>query len=119
IDMRVADDNLRRAQHANVILVTGTDAGNFLVIHGPTVQHEMVLWVKAGIPANVALQAATYNGARLLRADDQIGILRAGNDADLLIVDGDPTNDISATERISDVFFKGEKVDRSDLFTQE
>jgi len=119
IDMRVADDNLRRAREANVMLVTGSDAGNFLVIHGPTVQHEIELWVKAGTPANVALEAATYNAARLLRVENHIGVLRPGNDADLLIVDGDPTNDISATERISDVFFKGERVDRSELFTQE
>jgi imidazolonepropionase-like amidohydrolase/ABC-type multidrug transport system permease subunit len=119
VDMQVADENLRTAQQNGVALVTGSDAGNFLVIHGPTVQHEMELWVKAGIPATEALQAATYNAARLLRAEDHIGRLRPGNDADLLIVDGDPTADISVIERISAVFFKGEKLDRSELFTQE
>jgi len=118
IDMSIAIDNLKRAHDHGVLLVTGTDAGNFLVIHGPTVQHELELWVKAGIPPAVALQAATANAARLLRADKRIGSIRVGNDADLLVVDGNPLEDITATERISMVVFKGERVDRTELFNQ-
>ena len=118
IDMQVAVDNLKRAQQHGVQLVTGSDAGNYLVIHGPTVQRELELWVQAGIPPAVALQAATYNAARLLRADKQIGSIQQGNDADLLVVDGNPLEDITATERISLVVFKGERVERSELFDQ-
>jgi imidazolonepropionase-like amidohydrolase/ABC-type multidrug transport system permease subunit len=118
--MPIAIDNLKRAWQHGVALVTGSDAGNFLVIHGPTVQHEMALWVQAGIPPAVALQAATYNAARLLKADDHIGSIRVGNDADLLVVDGNPLEDISVTERISWVIFKGERVyNRAGLFAQE
>jgi len=119
IDMKIAADNLRRAQQHGVVLVTGSDAGNFLVIHGPTVQHEVQLWVQAGIPVSVALQAATANGARLLRADKHIGSVQVGNDADLLIVDGNPLEDVSATERISTVIFKGERLRRAELFEQQ
>jgi imidazolonepropionase-like amidohydrolase/ABC-type multidrug transport system permease subunit len=118
IDMAIAGDNLKRAHEHGVLLVTGSDAGNFLVIHGPTVQHELQLWVQAGIPPVVALQAATWNAARLLRADQRIGSIRAGNDADLLVVDGNPLEDITATERISMVVFKGERIDRTELFNQ-
>jgi imidazolonepropionase-like amidohydrolase len=75
--------------------------------------------VHAGIPPAVALQAATYNAARLLRAENHIGSIHVGNDADLLLVDGNPLEDISAVERISIVIFKGEQLDRSDLFNQE
>ena len=118
IDMAVAIDDLKRAHQHGVSLVTGSDAGNYLVIHGPTVQHEMQLWVRAGIPQAVALQAATWNAARLLRADTRIGSVRPGNDADLLVVDGNPLDDITATERISLVVFKGERIDRTELFDQ-
>jgi imidazolonepropionase-like amidohydrolase/ABC-type multidrug transport system permease subunit len=118
IDMAIAIDNLKRAQAHGVLLVTGSDAGNMLVIHGPTVQHEMQLWVRAGIPPAVALQAATLNAARLLRADNRVGSIRRGNDADLLVVDGNPLEDITATERISMVVFKGERIDRTGLFDQ-
>jgi imidazolonepropionase-like amidohydrolase len=118
VDMGIAADNLKRANQHGVPLVTGSDAGNFLVIHGPTVQHELQLWVQAGIPPAVALQAATYNAARLLRAEKRIGSIHVGNDADLLVVDGNPLEDITATERISIVVFKGERVDRNELFNQ-
>ena len=115
----LAKQNLAAAFHAGVILVTGTDAGNPMVVHGPSVHRELQLWVEAGIPPAAALQAATYNAARLLRADQRIGLIRKGYDASLLLVDGNPLQDISATERISTVFFKGERVDRSDLFDQK
>jgi imidazolonepropionase-like amidohydrolase/ABC-type multidrug transport system permease subunit len=118
MDMSIAIDNLKRAHQHGVPLVTGSDAGNYLVIHGPTVQHELQLWVQAGIPPAVALQAATLNAARLLRADNRIGSIRVGNDADLLVVDGNPLDDITATERISLVVFKGERISRSELFDQ-
>ncbi len=118
IDMQIATDNLKRASQHGVALVTGSDAGNFLVIHGPTVQHELQLWVQAGIPNAVALQAATFNAARLLRAEKRIGSVQVGNDADLLVVDGNPLEDITATERISLVVFKGERLDRTTLFDQ-
>ena len=96
--------------------MTGSDAGNMLVFHGPTVHRELQLWVEAGIPPEVALQAATWNAAKLLRAERRIGLVQPGYEASLLIVDGDPTRDISATERISSVVFKGERIRRADLF---
>jgi imidazolonepropionase-like amidohydrolase/ABC-type multidrug transport system permease subunit len=118
IDMQIAIDNLRRANRHAVSLVTGSDAGNPLVVHGPTVQHELQLWVQAGLTPAAALQAATSNAARLLRAANRLGSIAPGNDADLLIVDGNPLEDISATERISMIVFKGERIDRSDLLDQ-
>ncbi|MBV9303352.1 MAG: amidohydrolase family protein [Acidobacteriaceae bacterium] len=113
------NQNLLAAYKAGVLLITGSDAGNMLVIHGPTVQHEMELWVKAGIPAAETLQAATYNAARVLRADDRIGSIQAGRDASFVLLDGDPAQDISNSERISMVIFRGQRVDRSELFDQE
>jgi imidazolonepropionase-like amidohydrolase/ABC-type multidrug transport system permease subunit len=111
--------NLLRAWHAGVPLVMGTDSGNPLVFHGPALHHELQLWVRAGIPIPVALQAATVNAAKLLRAQDHIGAIRQGFDADLLLVDGNPLEDIAATERISLVVFKGERVRRAALFEQK
>src|SRR5215472_13235943 len=116
--LATAQGNLLQAYKNRVLLVTGSDAGNLLVVHGPTVQHELELWVKAGVPPEVALQAATYNAARFLGADQRIGSVRKGNDADLLIVEGNPLQDISALERISKVVFKGEVVNRPELLGQ-
>ncbi len=113
------NQNLMNAYRAGVLLISGSDAGNMLVIHGPTVQHELELWVKAGIPPAQALQAATYNAAKVLRAEDRIGSIQKGRDASLILLDGDPLQDISNTERISTVMFRGERIDRSEIFNQD
>jgi len=119
--LAVAEENLRRAYKAGVMLVTGSDAGNMLVIHGPTVHREMQLWVKAGIPAEVALTAATRNTAALLGIGGRAGLIKEGYDATMLLVDGNPLEEIAATERISGggVFYKGERIDRAGLFEKE
>jgi ABC-type multidrug transport system permease subunit len=119
VPLDLAKQNLTAAYRAGVTLVAGTDAGSPLVVHGPGVHRELQLWVEAGIPPAAALQGATYNAARLLRAGQRIGLIRKGYDASLLLVDGNPLQDISATERISTVFFKGERVNRPELFEQK
>ncbi|MBV8809911.1 MAG: ABC transporter permease [Acidobacteriaceae bacterium] len=114
-----ANQNLLDAYKCGVMLITGSDAGNMLVIHGPTVQHEMELWVKAGIPPAIALQAATYNAAKWLHADDHIGSIQNGRDATLILVDGDPLQDIANVEHVNYVMFRGEHIDRPELFNQD
>ncbi len=111
--------NLVRAWQAGVTLVTGSDAGNSFVFHGPTVQREIELWVAAGIPPAVALQAATANAARLLRAEDRFGTVAEGKEASLLMVDGNPLEDVRALSAISTVFFKGERVGRTELLEEK
>ena len=56
--------------------------------------------------------------ARLLEAENRLGLIAPGHDADLLIVDGNPLEDISVTERISLVVLEGERLDRAELFEQ-
>ncbi len=119
ISMEIARDNLRRAWKAGVTLITGTDAGNMLVFHGPTVQRELELWIEAGIPPQVALQAATLNSAKALGAGARFGSIEKGKEATMLVVDGNPLQDIKATEAVSFVIFKGEHVNRSGLFDQD
>ena len=116
--LALLNQNLINAYKAGVLLIAGTDAGNMLVLHGPTVQHELELWVKAGIPPAVALQAATYNAAKVLGVSNRIGSIQKGRDASFVVLEGDPLVDIANTERIAMVMFRGERIDRSDLFNQ-
>jgi imidazolonepropionase-like amidohydrolase len=90
-----------------------------ILIHGPAVHRELQLWVQAGIPPAEALKAATRNAAVLLGAGSRLGLIQPGFEATLIVVDGNPLEDISATERISTVIFKGERIDRPDLFDQK
>src|SRR5260370_26708495 len=92
--------NLLRAWTAGVPLVMGSDSGNPMVFHGPSLHHELQLWVDAGIPVTVALQAATVNAAKLLEAGNRSGAIRPGMESDKLLVDGNPLQGIGTTERI-------------------
>jgi imidazolonepropionase-like amidohydrolase len=117
--LEIAQANLLAAWKAGSTLIAGSDAGHLLVIHGPTVQHELELWVQSGIPAGIALRAATFNAAAVLEASAHIGSIQPGRDATLIMVEGNPLEDISSLERVTYVMFRGEHVDRSELFSQD
>ncbi len=118
LDSGMARQNLLAAWQAGVPLVTGSGAGSPLVWHGPAVHREMQLWVEAGIPAEAALRAATFEAARWLRADDRIGLIRKGREASMVLLNGNPLKDIRDSENIVAVFFKGERIERPELFAQ-
>jgi hypothetical protein len=81
---------------AGVPLVAGTDS-----LPGLGLQRELALYVKAGIPANEALRIGTWNGARFAGQSATRGRIERGYVADLLLVDGDPTLNISDLRRAS------------------
>jgi ABC-type multidrug transport system permease subunit len=97
-------------------IATATLSGTPLLVHGPMLHRELQLLVKAGLTPLDALRAATADAAACLDAGDRAGRLQQGGDASLVLVEGNPLEDISATERIVDVFFHGEKVNREELF---
>ncbi len=114
-----ARENLLRAYRAGIMLVAGTGSGMPLLPHGAAIHRELQLWVESGVPAEAALKAATVNAARLLGAGDRLGLVRKGREATLLVVAGDPLKDISATEGVSLVIFRGERIGRGGLFDDE
>ena len=66
-----------------------------------------------------AITAATANAAAYIRANDKLGTIEVGKLADLLIVDGDPSKNISATAKINMVFKAGQQINRETLFVDE
>lgn len=113
-----AQKNLASAEQVGVRLAIGSDAGNLLIFHGAGVHEELRLWVQAGIPPKIALQAATWNAACLLGVGNRLGLIKPGYDANLLLINGNPLEDISSTEQISMVMFKGERVNRGKLLEE-
>ena len=91
-------------------LVVGTAAPN--PIPGISVHRDMQLMVDAGMPPMKALQAATKNIAEMTRKTADLGTLEAGKYADLLILDGNPLEDISNTQKIAQVMKGGKIIDR-------
>jgi imidazolonepropionase-like amidohydrolase len=76
---------------------------------------EMELLVMAGIPALDAIKICTYNGSKILEKDDEFGSLQVGLSADILIVEGNPAENISDSRNVRHVFSQGKQVDRNSL----
>ncbi len=104
--------NVRDLHAAGVDILAGTDAGNPGTTHGASMHGELELLVRAGLTPLQALAAATSVPARRFGLRDR-GVIAAGMRADLLLVDGDPTRDITATRAITQVWKNGYAVTRS------
>ncbi len=87
---------------AGIPVVAGTDE-----LAGFTLQGELELLVKAGLTPAQALQVATLNGARFSNAANHKGQIAVGMDADILLVDGDPTKNIADIRKLAMVVTQG------------
>ena len=96
-------DTAGRAYRNGVKIAFGTDMG--VGPHGDNAR-EFIYMVEAGIPAAVALQAATIRAAEVLGVDDQ-GVLEAGKRADIVAVPGDPLADIGVVMDVAFVMKDG------------
>jgi len=94
----------RKQLAAGIPFAVGSDVGPFP--HG-TQAREFVLMAKYGMSPLAALQADLLNGAKLLGWEGQIGALKPGYFADVIAVDGNPLQDISATEHVRFVMKAG------------
>lgn len=92
-----------RAYRAGVKIAFGTDAAVYP--HGQNA-HEFELMVKAGMPPLFALQAATTHAAALLK-HPELGVIAAGNPADLIAVPGNPLQNISIMKHVTFVMKEG------------
>ena len=94
----------RRQMAAGIQFAMGSDVGPFP--HG-TQAREFVLMVKYGMTPLASIQAGTLHGAKLLGWEGQIGALKPGYFADVIAVQGDPKEDISALEKVTFVMKGG------------
>jgi imidazolonepropionase-like amidohydrolase len=102
--------NVKALFDAGVNIGFGTDSGaSPLRIAGFAEHRELKLLTDAGLTPLQAIQTATKNAATLLHLDDR-GVIAPGKLADLLVVDGDPSKDISAVDNIQSVWRRGRKV---------
>jgi imidazolonepropionase-like amidohydrolase len=104
-------DAVRALHAAGVPLLAGTDAPNPGTAHGAALHRELELLVEAGLTPLEALRAATAEPARIFGLNDR-GRIAEGLRADLVLVDGDPTSDITATRAIAGVWKGGVRADR-------
>lgn len=100
-------DMFRNAVKMGIKISFGTDAAVFP--HGMNAK-EFKLMVDLGLPPIEALKSATSNDAELLGVSQKTGTLEKGKLADIIAMPGDPTNDITATERVSFVMKEGKVI---------
>ncbi|MCI0657084.1 MAG: amidohydrolase family protein, partial [Acidobacteria bacterium] len=96
----IAPANLKAVRDAGIPIALGTDAGNPLTLHGPSVYAEMEAMQSAGMTPMEVLVASTRTAAQACGRADRIGTLEAGKEADLLVVEGDPSQDIKNLRRL-------------------
>lgn len=103
----VQAENLRRVHAAGIPVATGTDAGNPLTLHGPSIHAEMEAMQATGLSPMDVLVATTRDAALAMGREDDLGTLEAGKVADLLIVAADPVEDVRNLRRIERVVRAG------------
>lgn len=102
-----------------VLVGLGTDSTYTTVWFGESLHREMEIWVnESGISPLRTLQAATHDNARVLKIDGRTGSIQSGLEADLLVVEGNPAENISASRNIRYIFTNGKLVDRDSLTRQ-
>jgi imidazolonepropionase-like amidohydrolase len=109
-------ENLRILHEAGVMLGIGTDAGYPPGSWpGEAIHYELELTVQAGIKPVDAIKMATYNNAWYIGIEDEVGTVQTGKAADLLVVKGNPAENISDTRNIVHVIKGGKLVNRDAL----
>ncbi|MFL6291294.1 MAG: amidohydrolase family protein [Thermoanaerobaculia bacterium] len=97
---RITAANLKKVLDAGIPIAMGTDAGNPLTLHGPSVYAEMEAMQAAGLTPMQVLAASTRGGALAMGREKEIGTLEKGKLADLLIVAADPTADVANLRKV-------------------
>lgn len=103
------------AKRYKVELLTGTGSADPYTASRSNVQNELTQMVAAGLSPREALEAATLAPARLLGWDSVMGSVASGKIADLVLLDGNPLQDIGNTRRIAGVFAQERYYSRKDL----
>jgi imidazolonepropionase-like amidohydrolase len=102
---------------AGGLLVCGTDpTGSGRTIAGYGSRRELELLVEAGFTPLQAIKIATLNGAKYLGREKNIGSIEQGKNADLVLIDGDPENNISDIRKTETVFKNGIGFDSKKIF---
>lgn len=88
-------------------ILIGTDAPFPNLLPGFSYHDEIQALLECGLSEKAALQAATIAGAQALQIDHLVGTVEAGKQADLIVIDGDPLDEIQALQNVAVVIRDG------------
>ena len=104
-------DSLVKASKAGIDIIFGTDAGSPVVPHDAIVP-EMKFMIDLGVVKDNldAIQSATYRAAKVNKIEDKLGSIEIGKDADLIIVQGKPDENINDLSNVKQVYIHGSRL---------
>lgn len=108
-------DLVKNLHKSGVPIIAGTDTPAPWVLPGAGLLAELELLVESGLSSSDALQAATGRAAEVLHKSADVGTIRPGRHADLLLLDADPLTDIRNLHHLSAVYMSGKEIDRTAL----
>ncbi|HEY8506756.1 MAG TPA: amidohydrolase family protein [Steroidobacteraceae bacterium] len=108
--------SLLREMHAQAVpILLGSDAPQVFNIPGDSALSELALYAETGIPPFDALRTATAAPAEFLGAADRFGTVREGLEADLILIEENPLQDVRAVRKLAGVMARGRWVSREEL----
>lgn len=106
---------IKKLHEAGVIIVCGTDGGIGVTLPGFSIHQELAFYKEAGLSNYEVLKTATVNASKTHVVMNNMGSIEVGKVANLILLDNNPLQDISALENPSTVFVKGRKISRETL----
>ena len=106
-DLGQFKSKVKQLHDLGALLIAGTDTANPYVIAGFSLHEELELMVEAGLTPAEVLRTATYAPAEHLGILHRAGTVEVGKDADLVLLDGNPLDDIGKTRNRAGVMVKG------------
>jgi imidazolonepropionase-like amidohydrolase len=110
----ILQHSLAKLAQANAKIILGSDTGLEDHLFGMSEQHELESMANSGMTPMQVIVAATSRPAEYLKLD-KMGVLAAGKEADFLVLDANPLENITNTQRISRIYIKGAQIDRAAL----
>jgi imidazolonepropionase-like amidohydrolase len=106
--------SLAKLARANAKIILGSDTGLEDHLFGMSEQRELESMANAGMTPMQVIVSATSRAAEYLKLD-KMGVLAAGKEASFLVLDANPLDNITNTQKISRIYIKGAEVDRAAL----
>lgn len=101
--------SFRNLYHSGVCVAAGTDTDCLNAPEASPVAKECACMTECGITPLEAITCASWNGAKTLGMGEELGLLKAGYLADILVTEGNPAEDITALEKVEAVYQGGKR----------
>jgi Amidohydrolase family len=109
---------LKKLNDASCNLLVGSDPGSYFQMSGFNMHEEMLNWSRAGIDNYSILKSATVNAANFFNEESQWGTIEKGKDADLIILDKNPLDNIVNITSITTTITKGKIYSKNEIINK-